>query len=49
MDDRAAVERQLGRPPRAFRRVVVGCPWGLPAVTEQEPYDENGDPFPTTY
>ena len=26
MDDRDVVERQLGRPPRAFRRVVVRCP-----------------------
>ena len=43
------VERQLGRPPRAFRRVVVRCPFGNPAVTEQSPYDENGEPFPTTY
>jgi uncharacterized protein len=49
MDDRAAVARQLGREPRAFRRVVVRCPWGLPAVTEQDPYDEGGEPFPTTY
>ncbi len=49
MDDPAIVARQLGRSPRAFRRVVVRCPYGLPAVTEQEPYDGNGDPFPTTY
>ena len=49
MDDRAVVERQLGRPPRAFGRVVVRCPFGLPAVTEQEPYDSDGRPFPTTY
>ena len=49
MDDRALVERQLGRPPRAFRRVVVRCPGGAPAVTEQWPYDEAGDPFPTMY
>ena len=48
-DDRAVVEQQLGRPPRAFRRVVVRCPWGSPAVTEQAPYDEDGRPFPTTY
>jgi hypothetical protein len=47
--DRALVERQLGRPPRAFRRVVVRCPFGAPAVTEQAPYDEDGKPFPTTY
>ena len=49
MDDRALVERQLGRPPRALRRVVVRCPYGAPAVTEQEPYDECGEPFPTTF
>lgn len=49
MDDRALVERQLGRPPRAFLRVVARCPWGRPAVTEQAPYDDAGEPFPTTY
>jgi len=49
MDDRAVVARQLGREPRAFRRVAVRCPFGHPAVTEQEPYDETGNPFPTTY
>lgn len=49
MDDRSIVARQLGRPPRAFRRVAVRCPWGLPAVTEQDPYDRDGRPFPTTY
>jgi len=49
MDDRAVVARQLGRQPRAFRRVVVRCPYGLPAVTEQAPYDRDGEPFPTTY
>jgi uncharacterized protein len=47
--DRELVERQLGRPPRALRRVVVRCPFGAPAVTEQEPYDPGGEPFPTTY
>src|SRR5919106_5490421 len=49
MDDVALVARQLGRRPRAFRRVVVRCPCGAPAVTEQEPYDREGEPFPTTY
>jgi hypothetical protein len=48
-DDRAAVAQQLGRAPRAFRRVVLRCPFGLPAVTEQSPYDVAGEPFPTTY
>jgi uncharacterized protein len=47
--DRAVVERQLGRPPRAFRRVVVRCPFGLPAVTEQNARDDTGAPFPTTF
>jgi uncharacterized protein len=49
MDDKELVERQLGRPPRAFRRVAVRCPYGLPAVTEQAPFDERGQPFPTTF
>jgi hypothetical protein len=48
-DDRAVVERQLGRRPRAFRRVVRRCPFGRPAVTEQSPFDDGGRPFPTTY
>ena len=47
--DRELVARQLGRPPRAFGRVVVRCPFGRPAVTEQSPYDPTGEPFPTTY
>jgi hypothetical protein len=49
MDDRAVVRRQIGRTPRAFRRVAVRCPFGRPAVTEQAPYDASGQPFPTTY
>ena len=49
MDDRELLERQLGRRPRAFRRVVTRCPFGAPGVTEQAAYDESGDPFPTTY
>jgi uncharacterized protein len=49
MDERAVIERQLGRRPRAYRRVAVHCPFGLPAVTEQAPYDLDGNPFPTTY
>src|ERR1043165_8648165 len=49
MDDRAIVARQLGREPRAFRRVAVRCPFGRPAVTEQAPFDDGGAPFPTTY
>ena len=49
MDDRALVARQLGREPRALRRVAVRCAFGLPAVTEQDPYDSAARPFPTTY
>jgi hypothetical protein len=49
VDDRAVVERQLGRAPRAFRKVARRCPYGLPAVTEQAPFDDRGKPFPTTY
>ena len=47
--DRALVARQLGREPRAFHRVAVRCPFGAPAVTEQQPYTRDGEPFPTTY
>jgi hypothetical protein len=47
--DEEIVERQLGRRPRAFRSVVVRCPFGLPAVTEQAPFDEQGRPFPTQF
>jgi hypothetical protein len=49
MDDRAVVAEQLGREPRAFREVATRCPYGLPAVTVQSPYDDRGEPFPTTY
>jgi len=49
VDDRATVARQLGREPRAFRRVAVRCPFGRPAVTEQAPFDETGRPFPTQF
>ena len=49
MDDRTVVERQLGRPPRAFVRAAVRCPYGGPAVTEQAAFDERGEPFPTTF
>ena len=49
MTDEEIVERQLGRKPRAFRRVAVRCPFGKPAVTEQAPFDEDGRPFPTQF
>lgn len=47
--DLELVARQLGRSPRAVRRVVVRCPFGVPAVTEQAPFDEDGHPFPTQF
>jgi hypothetical protein len=49
MHDETLVARQLGRPPRAFRRVAVRCPFGKPAVTEQWPREASGQPFPTTF
>jgi hypothetical protein len=49
MDDLEVLERQLGRAPRAFRRVALRCPFGAPAVVEQEPFDSSGEPFPTQF
>jgi hypothetical protein len=49
MTDEAAVERQLGRPPRAVRRVAHRCPCGLPDVVETAPRLSDGTPFPTLY
>ncbi len=49
MSDAEVVARQIGREPRAFRRVAVRCPFGRPAVTEQEPFGADGRPFPTQY
>jgi hypothetical protein len=48
-DDVEIVARQIGRRPRAFRRVAVRCPFGRPAVTEQAPFDDEGRPFPTQF
>jgi hypothetical protein len=47
--DRAAVEAQLGRPPRGLRSVAHRCSCGLPDVVETEPVLEDGTPFPTLY
>ena len=49
MDDRRVVSWQLGRPAHAFRGVARRCVHGLPAVTEQPPHTDSGEPFPTTY
>ena len=48
-DDRAAVEAQLGRPPRGLRAVAHRCSCGLPDVVETEPVLADGTPFPTLY
>ena len=47
--DEAAVEAQLGRPPRAIHAVGHRCPCGLPDVVATEPRLPDGTPFPTTY
>jgi uncharacterized protein len=47
--DLAAVEGQLGRPPRGTRAVGHRCPCGLPDVVVTEPRLPDGTPFPTTY
>ena len=49
MGDVEVVARQIGRTPRAFKRVAVRCPFGKPAVTEQDPFDASGQPFPTQF
>ncbi len=48
-EDLAAVQGQLGRPPRGVRRVAHRCPCGLPDVVETEPRLADGSPFPTFY
>lgn len=47
--DRSIVAAQIGREPRALKRIAVRCVHGFPAVTEQQPTDEQGRPFPTAY
>ena len=47
--DLAAIERQLGRPPRGVRAIAHRCPCGLPDVVTTEPRLDDGTPFPTTY
>jgi hypothetical protein len=49
MSDAEVVARQIGRTPRAFKRVAVRCPFGSPAVTEQAAFDADGRPFPTQF
>ena len=47
--DRDAIERQLGREPRAIQGVGHRCPCSLPDVVTTEPRLPNGTPFPTTF
>ncbi|MGI8613707.1 MAG: DUF501 domain-containing protein [Nocardioidaceae bacterium] len=47
--DLAAVEAQLGRPPRGVVGVAHRCPCGWPDVVTTEPRLPDGTPFPTTY
>ena len=48
-EERAVVERQLGRTPRALIGVAHRCPCGQPDVVETAPRLEDGTPFPTLY
>lgn len=47
--DLAAVAAQLGRQPRAMRRVAHRCGCGLPDVVETAPRLADGTPFPTLF
>lgn len=45
--DAEAIRRLIGRDPHAGFRVAVRCPFGAPAVIENDPRDTRGYPFPT--
>lgn len=47
--DLEIVGRQLGRPPRATRRIAHRCSCGLPDVVETSPRLDDGTPFPTMF
>ena len=47
--DLAAVEAQLGRPPRSIHAVGHRCPCGHPDVVTTQPRLGDGTPFPTTF
>jgi len=47
--DVEAVREQLGRAPTTGFQVIVRCSVGHPLVIRNEPLDELGDPFPTTF
>ena len=48
-DDRAAVQAQLGRPPRGVWTVARRCACGLPQVIQTRPHLDDGTPFPTLW
>ncbi|GAA4856483.1 DUF501 domain-containing protein [Saccharopolyspora cebuensis] len=48
-DDREAVARQLGRPPRGLRAIAARDAGGEPTVVQTHPRLEDGTPFPTLY
>lgn len=43
------LQKQLSRPLTVDCQIVVKCPQGYPAVTENKPLDKEGRPFPTLY
>jgi hypothetical protein len=43
------VRRLIGRDPHVGFRVAMRCPFGAPAVVENDPRDEHGHPFPTRH
>ncbi|HWH31957.1 MAG TPA: DUF501 domain-containing protein [Egibacteraceae bacterium] len=45
----ALIEALLGRPSKARAAVAVRCANGLPAVLRCDPYDLDGNPFPTMF
>ncbi len=47
--DRAALLRELGRPPRGVIGVAYRCRHDVPAVLQTAPRLEDGTPFPTLY
>jgi hypothetical protein len=47
--DLAAVEAQLGRPPRGVRAIAHRCPCGRPDVVETSARLPDGSPFPTLF
>jgi hypothetical protein len=47
--DRAVVQVQLGRAPRAIRSTAHRCPCGNPDVIETAPRLPDGTPFPTLF